>query len=517
MTNGKPRADHRGHAPAGLDAIFSRILLACLLTTMASVPTVLLAQTRSTTTTTTTTAQIQTQPSLNLVLDAEYSYENSEDFNGALPYPTQLPFLGTDLLSWYRSLTGVSKSVDNITSTEPEPNPYLLLKLATQYQQQSAGIMQPSTTITSGGPVFDVDEFEQGIIDKLDSETVGYAYVINFKKKHSRSDGRGAARNNNDSYLAQSQYKRMNIASISKTITAVAVLQLLELNDLNVFDPVGPWLPDDWTKGYGFANPQIITFYDLLTHKSGIKQTAMAIQNFDAEFAALNLVKWNGLKAMVEYGIMPQFHGGEENQSYSNINYALFRVIIPALWEAAGQPINALDANEAAAVYQAYVAENVFLPLDIHQPSCVSATGDYDPTRYYNVFEANGTGAEAGNWTLSCGSGGWYLSAYELAKFMAYLRYSDRILSDSMRELMDLLDLGWSYNWSLSGDHGRYQAHAGALYFDSVEWPERREQQGCIMKFPIQVEAVLLVNSSIETNTLPCTVLRNAFDAAWVN
>ena len=85
MTNGKPRADHRGHAPAGLDAIFSRILLACLLTTIASVPTVLLAQTRSTTTTTTTTAQIQTQPSLNLVLDAEYSYENSEDFNGALP------------------------------------------------------------------------------------------------------------------------------------------------------------------------------------------------------------------------------------------------------------------------------------------------------------------------------------------------------------------------------------------------------------------------------------------------
>ena len=41
--------------------------------------------------------------------------------------------------------------------------------------------------------------------------------------------------------------------------------------------------------------------------------------------------------------------------------------------------------------------------------------------------------------------------------------------------------------------------------------------QGCMMKFPIQVEAVLLVNSSLQHNTLPCTKLRQAFDAAWVD
>jgi len=91
-----------------------------------------------------------------------------------------------------------------------------------------------------------------------------------------------------------------------------------------------------------------------------------------------------------------------------------------------------------------------------------------------------------------------------------------RNLDEALAKL-DMHMLGWSYNWSLNGDHGLYRAHAGALYFDDADFGDRREMQGCIMKFPIYVEAVLLVNSSHIDNTLPCTILRNAFDASWVN
>lgn len=460
---------------------------------------------------------MQLAPSQQLQLrPPTYVYQTSPDFHGQPPVTASPLPPGTGLLEWYRDSIALGTPVGGLAMVEgPAFEPSSTLATTVQQTQNAVGSLPPA--FASGGPAFDVDEFEERIRDKMDDEALGYAYVINANKQHARSDGRGMARNSNDSFLLQSEYKRMNIASISKTITAVAVLQLLEMNGLSVFDPVGPWLPADWTRGYGFDAPQTITFYDLLTHQSGIKQTIQAIAAFDEEFAALDLVKWNGLEAVVEYGILPAYHGGTENQRYSNVNFALFRVIIPALWEAAGQPIAELDANEAAAVYQAYVAENVFLPIDVHQPSCAGATGDDLPTRYYNVFGPNGTGAEGGNWTLSCGSGGWYLSAYELARFMAYLRYSDRILSPAMRDLMDTLELGWSYNWSLDGDHGHYLAHAGALYFDSADFPDRREMQGCMMKFPIHVEAVLLVNSSIESNTLPCTVLRDAFDAAWVD
>ncbi len=462
-----------------------------------------------------TAVQLQSSSRVTLRLPI-YEYETSTNFHGDFPVTTPPLPLGTDLFEWYRSITKLGKPVDDLAMVEGPVNDltHFFVFFPPTAQSVSPAV---SNTLTSGGPAFDVDEFEARIRDKMDDETLGYSYVINFEKKHARSDGRGMARNSSDGFLLQSEYKRMNIASISKTITAVAVLQLLEMNGLSVYDPVGPWLPADWPKGYGFDSPQTITFYDLLTHQSGIKQTAGVIKAFDEEFAALNLVKWNGLKAVVEYGIIPTYYGGEENQLYTNINFALFRVIIPALWEAAGQPIDELDANEAAALYQAYVAENVFLPIDIHQPSCASATGDLNPTHYYNFFGPKGNGGQTGNWTLSCGSGGWYLSAYELAKFMAYLRYSDRILSPAMRDLMDTLKLGWSYNWSLNGNHGQYLAHAGALYFDSEDFPNRREMQGCMMKFPIHVEAVLLVNSSIESNTLPCTALRNAFDAAWID
>jgi D-alanyl-D-alanine carboxypeptidase len=462
------------------------------------------------------TAQLAPSNPLQLRQPSSYVYETSPDFHG--PLPVTLPPLrhGTDLFQWYRNRTALGKPVGDLAAAEaPTSGPWDTLATAATQTQNGVGQLPP--VFASGGPAFDVDEFEDRIRDKMEDEALGYAYAINLNKQHSRSDGRGIARNSEDTFLGQSEYKRMNIASISKTVTAVAVLQLLEMNGLSVYDPVGPWLPADWTKAYGFDDPQIITFYDLLTHQSGIKQTASVLQAADPEFEALNLVKWEGLRAVVEYGIIPTYHGGAANQSYTNINFALFRVIIPALWEAAGQPVDELDANEAAAVYQAYVAENVFLPIDIHQPSCAGATGDDAPTRYYNFFDSEGTGAEGTNWTLSCGSGGWYLSAYELAKLMAYLRYSDRLLSPAMRDLMDTLKLGWSYTWSLDGDHGEYLAHAGALYFDTEDFPDRREQQGCMMKFPIHVEAVLLVNSSIESNTLPCTVLRDAFDAAWVD
>lgn len=442
---------------------------------------------------------------------SDYVYETSPDLHGQFPWTLPPLLQSKDMLQWYKDMVQFGAPAGELA--EPGIPGYEVigeLAMAGIQLQQNASPLPP--VFQSNGPAFDVNEFAARIVEKMDDEALGYSYVINHKKQHAHSDGRGMARNDTDTYLAQSEYKRMNIASISKTITAVAVLQLLEMNGLSVHDPVGPWLPSDWTRSYGFDNPQTLSFYDLLTHRSGIKQTVQQINLFDEEFAALDLVTWNGLKAVVGYGIDPYHHG---DPLYTNVNYALFRVIIPALWEAAGQPVGDLDANSAAAFYQAYIAENIFLPIDIHQPSCAPPVGDDSQTRYYNVFEPQGTGGVAGNWTLKCGSGGWYLSAYELAAFMAYLRYSERILSPEMRELMDALMLGWSESWSFSGDHGQYRAHAGALYFDAEDFPDRREMQGCIMKFPIQVEAVLLVNSSVESNKLPCTVLGEAFDAAW--
>lgn len=417
----------------------------------------------------------------------------------------------TDLLQWYRDGVNFGNSTADLKAEEPPIENSQFGVVATYVGQGNFN------QFASNGPSFNVAEFEAQIHEHMDHKAIGYSYAINFNKNLYTADGWGLARNSNDSSSWHTGYRRMNIASISKTLTAVGVLQLLEKNGLSIYDPVGPWLPEDWPKGPGFSNPQSISFYDLLTHHSGLKQTLLAVEAHDADFKALDKVKWDGLKAMVEWGTHPGYHEVPD-PVYSNVNFALFRVIIPALWKASGENpgIGELNETEAAALYENYMAENLFIPLEIHQASCHQLFED-DPIFYYNFYASNGAGAEPTNWTLSCGSGGWYLSAHNLANVMANIRYNDNILSPAMRSLMDQHKLGWSYSWSINGNHGLYRAHAGAWYRDNSDFGQRREMQGCVMKFPIHVEAVLLVNSSIEDNILPCTKLAAAFDAAWVD
>lgn len=416
----------------------------------------------------------------------------------------------TSVFQWYKKGASFGKPASALHLEPPKPLTWIL-----------TGINQTSTNpvsinqLQSNGPAFSIDQFEDNIIDAMEGKVIGYSYALNLNKQSAKADGVDFRRTNTNSTSYHSAYKRMNIASISKTITAVAVLQLLEKNGLSIDSPIGPWLPDDWDKGLGFNDQHMLTFEDLLTHKSGIKEAFNFWKDFDQDYKDSVSVKWDGLKTMVEYGV---FLGDYGKQTYSNLNFALFRVIIPALWKASGENpgIGVLDELEASALYGNYVAYNILIPIGINQASCHN-NFEADKARFYNIFDPNGSGAESGNWVLSCGSGGWYLSAHELANFMANIRYNNAILSPSMRTLMDEHMLGWSFNWSLNGDHGLYRAHAGALYFDDADFGDRREMQGCIMKFPIYVEAVLLVNSSHIDNTLPCTILRNAFDAAWIN
>ncbi|NIP79482.1 MAG: serine hydrolase, partial [Gemmatimonadetes bacterium] len=102
--------------------------------------------------------------------------------------------------------------------------------------------------IAAGGPTFDVDLFEQNIRDALDGETVGYAYAISEHGQLAASGANGFARTAVDGQLAQSAGKRTNIASVTKTITAVAVLQLLERRGLTIDSDIDPWIPADWTR-----------------------------------------------------------------------------------------------------------------------------------------------------------------------------------------------------------------------------------------------------------------------------
>ena len=101
----------------------------------------------------------------------------------------------------------------------------------------------------------------------------------------------------------------------------------------------------------------------------------------------------------------------------------------------------------------------------------------------------------------------------ELAAFMAHLRYTDTLLSASTRALMDAHFLGWldptQFTWS-TGAFGLYHNHGGDWFHSPGE------AHTCMMKFPIQVEVSLVINSERGFSPHQCRILRNAFDNAWV-
>jgi hypothetical protein len=96
---------------------------------------------------------------------------------------------------------------------------------------------------------------------------------------------------------------------------------------------------------------------------------------------------------------------------------------------------------------------------------------------------------------------------------MATLRYTQQLLSTDMREEMfdGFLGLMDPEDWSMvTGDFGVYQMHGG-------DWNHGAgELHSCVVAFPIVVEAALLINSERGAIPYQCSVLRDAFDNAWV-
>ncbi|MDH3379701.1 MAG: beta-lactamase family protein, partial [Gammaproteobacteria bacterium] len=98
------------------------------------------------------------------------------------------------------------------------------------------------------GYVFDLDRFEENIINQVEFpggglRVVGYGYAINKDGIQVRAGGEGWARIFLTPHGAN---KPQEVASVSKTITATAVLKLLSENYVSVDSSVINFLPASW-------------------------------------------------------------------------------------------------------------------------------------------------------------------------------------------------------------------------------------------------------------------------------
>jgi hypothetical protein len=344
--------------------------------------------------------------------------------------------------------------------------------------------------------VFDIDQFDQNLRDTFDDESVGYSYAITFDGQlYNGGHSNGLARTENDPpETDQAPNKPMHVASVSKMLTAILVMDMLEENGLSPQDEIAPWLPSDWTLGDGVED---LTFADLMTHHSGFAQNNPVGNDYA------------GLQDLASKDV------GATGFQYSNTNFSMMRVLSARLQGVDPPDVVVWPPDLVAAAAFALRINEVYSPLGF-VPVC--HPDDTNRTIQYSFPDSGDPGYDEPARDLSCGGFGFFISAVELTEVMVNLRYTENLVTAESYEAMKDGFLGFNdpddFSWS-DGAFGVYYNHGG-------DWGHASGSlDACAMIFPIVVEVAVTINStggaySQGSGAHQCRSLRDAFDGAWV-
>ena len=330
----------------------------------------------------------------------------------------------------------------------------------------------------------------------------GYAVAIYKDGQLVATEKDGYSRNADDGDEYFEPTTRMEIASTTKTFTALATLMLLERNGLSVDTKVNGYFPFDWNRGSGWEN---VTFRMLLSHRSGMKQQIGNDPNFDTS--------WGGVQYAVNKPIR-----ANSSYAYTNMNYSALRVLIPRLWKLAepnnGQP--SMNSTNSGQIVMAFSNKYILGPAGISGGSCAAtdhtalAYDGNDSQLAGSPFELSGSRLEECH-----GNRGLVLSAIELAKFHDALR-NGKVASQAVRDLME--NKSGHYMGELGYDQGSNDEgtdRAGSFYHGGDLFGGVRETHTCGAKLPNGFSMGLLMNSPNNTGMLNCRILLNAYAAGW--
>lgn len=361
--------------------------------------------------------------------------------------------------------------------------------------------------INSNIPTFDIDLFETNLRDNINwgnNSPIGWAYTISTNGNLKKSAAFGLARLPADNGpMNFTVNKEINVASITKFYTAIAAMQLIYANNLTINSNIEPWLPASWTRGPGV---NALSFRDLLTHTSGLQSTN---DNFNTTLS------YAGLQACIQTGVV-----NPKTQNYLNVNFALFRVLIPSLWSALPNPpsIDIENDNNTQFMYLLYMQQNIFDRLDLPLVGCTPEAREVS-TLYYNIGDAQSgaNGVFYDTWNAICGGGGYFMTAMEMAKVNAYFDHTEVLLPNNLKQIMKDNRIGFSLSSNLE-TRGAYYSHGG-----SIANAANQGIQGIVAFFPNGIDCVVIMNSQGVTfndpqgnNALRGAVYK-AYNDAWKN
>lgn len=250
---------------------------------------------------------------------------------------------------------------------------------------------------------------------------------------------------------------RFQIASVSKTLTATAIMLLVERGTLNLQAPISaylPNLPSAWSR---------VTVEQLLAHTSGIPDYL----TFDEFADRLNLTPDEVIRVAASYPL--DFEPGREYE-YSNTGYVLLGKIIETV---SGQ------------TYGDFLRQTIFDPLQMsatgreqnNTPLALGYISFDQPARTYPI-------------TNRLGDGDLLSTVDDLYKFDRAL-YGEALLPRTAREKM-FTPVGtnnYGYGWEIQAWNGkRVVSHTGGINgFASL-----------LMRFPDD-DATIILLSNIES------------------
>lgn len=265
------------------------------------------------------------------------------------------------------------------------------------------------------------------------------------------------------------------IASISKPITALAILKLISQNKLSLTDKVfgaGTILGTEYGSLEYSTNEKQITVQKLLEHKSGFTN-----EPYDIMFDDITLSQKNLIDTVLD--TRDPSSGG--NYYYSNFGYCILGRIV--------EKISGMD-------YEEYVIEELLKPMKIDN---MRIGGNTLSEKYENEVTYTSSWFDPYQMNVSRmdSHGGWIASAKQLAKIAVH--------ADTRPAVKDLLDFGdmelyfksgnWGHNGALPGTNsiinvGQFYSFAVVFNAGSSNFESEQNQTSSLLSEEISTRTI---------------------------
>lgn len=248
--------------------------------------------------------------------------------------------------------------------------------------------------------------------------------------------------------------------SITKTLTAIAIMQLRDRGLLSLDDPVTRWVPEIRQIHDPYGAIDDITIEMLLTHSSGLQNPTWPWTE-GREWEPFEPTTWNQLVAMMPYQEL-LFRPGER-YSYSNPGFIYLARIIEAI---------------TGDAWQAYIQKNLFSPLGLSRSYFGVTPYWLAPDRSHNYDIVPGPSGEAElvdngadfDPGVTIPNGGWNAPISELAAYAAFLTKREAHSPEMQRRFDSVLDRAtlqemWAPRVPVLEDRGTGRTESMALSF----------------------------------------------------